>query len=408
MMVLDYIEYYWMTLGSYPFVIRIALFFIFFSCAMTLTLMSVVFIVRRDKERRETIVRELRPRIFSFLRNILLSKELYTPLQIQNSFTEVFGKLTRKTYISLIPTLEDVVKQERHQMDEYNYNNVVVGLKIGEYLEERLDFSSVRARLRALHSLSCLDLTISDSKILPHTYSRNASLRKESRASYVGLSNNNPFKFFDQENDLNQWDQINLLQQFVLHHKDNLPNFSKWIKYTKDDGQIVFFIKLVSYFKQTTSIATVIEFLTHENHAVRKEAILTLGKMRIKEVENRFVKMYFTQPLICQTAIIESISYINSGRLIGFLKNAYEMANNYELKKLVAEVIYLYDKPGRLLFEELYKKESGFNQTILKHVQNPLIPSVLRQYHETREDTYNVSVNFQSVSEVVQPPLSHE
>lgn len=406
--IFDYFEHYWMALSSFPFVIQVAIFFIMFSCIATLTLMSFVFVVRRDKERREKIVLELRPKIFAFLRNIVTSKDVYTDTEVYSLFTENFGNLTKKIYISLIPTLEDVVKQEKHQLVEENYDNVIIGLKVDDYLEKRLDFSNTRVRLRAFQSLSRLGLTISDSKILPHTYARNSSLRKESRASYVGVSNNDPFKFFDQENNLNQWDQISLLHQFVAHHKDNLPNFSKWIKYSKDNGQIVFFIKLVAHFKQTTSLNTVIEFLTHENHAVRKEAILTLGKMQVREVENRFVKMYFTQPFICQTAIIEAISFINSGKQIGFLKNAYEMANNHELKKLVAEVIYLYGKTGKTLFDELCKKEEGFNLLILKHVQNPLIPSVLRNYHETREDMYNISVNFQSVTEVAQPPLSHE
>ncbi len=379
--IFDYAEHYWISLSSFPLVIQIAIFFIMFSCVATLTLMTSVFVIRRDKERRAKIVRELRPRIFTFLRNILTSKDEYSDVEIKDMFIENFGEINKKTYISLIPTLEDVVKQDKEQMDSANYRNVISGLKIDDYLEKRLDFSNTRVRLRAFQSLSRLDLTISDSKILPHTYAKNTSLRKESRASYVGVSNNDPFKFFDQDNDMNHWDQISLLQQFVLHHQDNLPNFSKWIKYTKDNAQIVFFIKLVAYFNQTTSINTIKEYLNHEDHAVRKEAILTLGKMRVKDIENHLVKMYFTQPYMCQTAIIEAVSYINSGRLIGFLKSAWEMASNHELKKLVAEVIFLYGKPGKSLIEELSAKEKGFNLLVLQHVQNPLIPSMLKNHH---------------------------
>ena len=351
--------------------------------------MIVVFVVRRDKARREKIVKELRPRIFSFLRNILISKDSYNDSEVLDMFVENFGAITRKTYISLIPTLEDVVKQEKHQLESHNYDSIIRGLKIDDYLEKRLDFSNTRVRLRAFQSLSRLDLTISDSKILPHTYSRNSSLRKESRSSYVGVSNNDPFKFFDQDNDLNQWDQISLLQQFVLHHQDNLPNFSKWIKYSKDEEQIKFFIKLVAHFKQSTSVNSLTDYLNHASHSVRREAILAVGKMRVREMENKLIKMYFTQPAPCQNAIIEAISYINSGKSIGFLKNAYEMASSHDLKKLIAELIYLYGKPGRAYFDELYKTEIGFNLLILKHVENPLIPSALRTYHESQQTEGN-------------------
>ena len=385
----DYIEHFWISLSSFPFVIQIAIFFIFFSTVATLSFMVAVFVIRRDKKRREKIVRELRPRIFSFLRNILISKEDYSDEEVYDQFQENFGKLTKKIYISLIPTLEDVVEQEKKHLEAPNYYNIIRGLKIDEYLEKRLDFSNTKVRLRAFHSLSRLDLTISDSKILPHTYAKNKSLRKESRASYVGVSKNDPFKFFDLDNDLNQWDQISLLQQFILHHKDNLPNFSKWIKYSKDYEQIKFFIKLVAYFNQATSVSVLTDYLDHEDHTVRREAILAMGRMRVKEIEPHLIKIYNTQPAVCQNAIIEAISYINSGKAIGFLKSAYESASSHDTKRLIAEVIYLYGKTGKAYFEEVYKKEEGFNHLILEHVKNPLIPSMLRSYHENKlKDEY--------------------
>lgn len=340
-----------------------------------------VFIVRRSKKHNQKILRDHRPKIFSFIRNILISPEDYTDTEVASLWEEQFGALTRKSYISLIPTLEDVAKQEKQLIGSPNYNAIILGLKVDSYLEKRLDFSNTRIRLRAFQSLSRLELTISDSKILPHTYAKNTSLRKESRASYVGVSNNDPFKFFELDNELNEWDHISLMQQFELHHSDKLPNFSKWIKYSKDKAQILFFVKMVAHFRQETSVSTITELLTHEDHTIRMESILTVGRMQVKDIENQLIKMYFTQPLMCQNAIIEAISYINSGKSLGFLKMAYDLTNNYDSKKLIAEVIYLYGKAGQQLFKELVLKAEGFDQLILKHVENPLIPSALKTYH---------------------------
>jgi hypothetical protein len=380
--IFDYLEHYWIAYGSFPFVIRVAIFFIVLSAVTTTILIINTFIVRKIKARNEKIVKEFRPKIFSFLRNVLLSKEEYTPLEVRSLFIENFGSLSKKLYLSIIPTLEDVIMQEHEYVGSANYNSIIRGLKIDSYLEKRLDFSSTRVRLRVFHSLSRLELTISDSKILPHTYADDESLRKESRASYVGVSNNDPFKFFEVDNNINDWDQINLMQQFEQHHKDNLPNFSKWIKYSKNPAQVKFFVKLAAYFNQRTAIAPLTDLLETPNHSVRMEVILALGKMLVKEVEGRFIKMYFTQPLACQNAIIEAISYINSGKALGFLKMAYELANNSDSKKLIAEVIYLYGKQGRALFDSLFKTENGFDLQILKHVENPLIPSALKSYHK--------------------------
>jgi hypothetical protein len=378
----DYFEHFWISLSSFPIIIQIAIFFIFFSSIVTIVLMCSVFFVRDGKKKNQAIVRELRPKMFSFLRNILIAKDEYSDVEVYNLFVESFGPLNKKAYLSLIPTLEDVVKQEQQYVGCDNYQNIIKGLKIDSHLEKRLDFSSTRMRLRAFQSLSRLELTISDSKILPHTYAKNASLRKESRASYVGISNNDPFKFFEIDSDMNEWDQISLMQQFVLHHKNNLPNFSKWIKYSKNQAQIKFFIKVAAHFNQTTAAGTLIELLDSPDHSIRKEAILALGQMHIEEVEARLVKMYFTQPLACQDAIIETLSYLNTGKSLGFLKMAYEMANNSDSKKLIAEVIYLYGKMGRKLFEDLLLTETDFNLLILKHVKNPLIPTALKNYHK--------------------------
>lgn len=378
----NYLEHFWISYTSFPFVIRIAIFFIILSVVTTTALIIITFLIRKAQERNQKIVTEFRPKIFTFLRNILLSREEYGPKEVYDLFIQRFGKLTKKLYLSIVPTLEDVVMQEHEYVGSNNYNSIIRGLRIDSYLEKRLAFSSTRVRLRVFHALSRLELTISDSKILPHTYARDESLRKESRASYVGVSNNDPFKFFEVENEINDWDQINLMQQFELHHKGNLPNFSKWIKYSKNPGQIKFFVKLAAYFNQKTAIGTLIELLDTQDHLLRMETILALGKMRVKDVEPRLINMFYTQPENCQDAIVEAISYINSGEALEFLKNAYYQANNSDSKKLIAEVIYLYGDHGKTLFEKFSAAENGFNLQILKHVKNPLIPSALKDYHQ--------------------------
>src|SRR5690606_25433812 len=212
-----------------------------------------------------------------------------------------------------------------------NYYNLIKGLKIDNHLEKELEFSNTHRQLRAFQSLSRLSLTVSDSKILPYTYSRNNSLKKESRSTYIGVSNNDPFKFFDIENyNLNYWDQISLLNQLEMHHGDNLPNFSKWIKYSKDKSQTIFLIRAVAYFKQIHSVDVLKELLSSEDHEIRREVILTLGKMKIATVENDLKNMYYNQPAECQNAIIEAIALLQSGKSLNFLKDAYYHTTNLD------------------------------------------------------------------------------
>lgn len=387
----QFIEQYWVTLSSFPLVIKIAFSIIFLSLIATIMSITTIFGIRSKKERDRRLAMKMRPKMFTFFRNILVSKDLYTAIQVYNMFIETFGKLNKKAYESIIPSLEDVVNDEKEQLKSISYKNIIKGLKIDTFLEKKLDYADTRARLNAFHSLSRLELTISDSKMLLHTYSKNDSLRKQSRASYVGVSNNDPFKFFNQVNDLNHWDQINLMQQLELHHKDNLPNFSKWIVYSEDPTQTVFFIRMVSYFKQSNSVSALIEVLDNQNHNIRVETILAIGKMQLKYLEPRLMDMYYHQPLPCQNAIIEALAYINSGEALEFLKKAYDDINDFNAKRLIAEVIYLYNEEGSEYFDLLLKKERGFNYLTLEHVINPLIPSALRNYVSARNNSSKTS-----------------
>jgi hypothetical protein len=340
--------------------------------------------IRRIKERREKIILSLRPKMIEYFQGILKSDERLSEEEILESFVSEFGKLDDRAYISLIPSLEEVIHEEEFLLETANFSNVVKGLKLETHLEKKLDFSNTRTRLRTLQTLSRLKLTISDSKILPHTYSKNRFLRNESRTSYLGVSKNDPYKFFENSTqNLNQWDQIGLMKQFLLHHQESLPNFSKWIKYSKEPSQIIFFVRMVAHFDQKNSIPTLIDLLENYNHEIRAEVFIALGKMKVTDIEISLIDLYFSQPIVCQNAIIEAISYIQSGNSLDFLKQAYEAVNNYDAKKLIAEVIYLYGSKGQDYFKELQSNERGFNQLILQHVENPLIMSKLKSHNLT-------------------------
>lgn len=373
------IEQYLELISSYPFVLQVALYFIFFNSITAIVFVASIYLIRGNKDKEERIEEELYPKQKSFLLQNLAAHDILISENVLAEYIEQIGKLNNKTYLPLITALEDIVKHNRDVTENKNYSNIVKGLKIEEYLIKKLDFSNTRVRLRTFQSLSILDLTVPDSSILPHTYSKNAFLRKESRTSYLAISNHDPFKFFDQQdNNLNHWDQINLLEQLEAHHKHNLPNFSKWIQYSKNNSQLSFIIKAVCYFNQKISIPALISLIDTEDHDIRKEAIIALGEMRVGEVEEKIKSMYHHQPVICQNAIIEAISAISSGESLSFLKGVYAGANNLDTKKLIAEVIYKYNVDGQLHIDKLQQFEVGFNKLILEHIKNPLIPSRLR------------------------------
>lgn len=343
--------------------------------------MAAAVIIRRKKRLINDVDIKFSARFKSFYLDILDSHQVLTPAEIHSMYIEEFGarKLNKKMYPSMISSLEDLVREQPHILKDKNYLPIVHGLEIEKFLLKKLTFSNTRNKLSTFQTLAILDLTVPDSSILPFTHSSNPSIRKASRTSYVALSNNDPFKFFDQaDNSLNTWDSIALMQQLEMHHKNNLPNFSKWIKYSKNKSQLLFIIKAVGHFKQKSSASALVELLDTEDHDVRRETIIALGQMKITSAEATMIDIYPNQPIDCQDAIVEAILKMNSGEGLPFLKEAYSAASNFESKKLIAEVIFRYSPAGRRFLQQLLETETGFDKLILEHVKNPLVPSRLK------------------------------
>jgi hypothetical protein len=281
------------------------------------------------------------------------------------------------------------VDENKEVKSKQNYWKIIKALDVIHQFEERLSFTSTKKRVRIFQLLSKLSLQITDSKILPYTHSKNIALRKEARIAYIGVSSNDPFKFFNRKNNnkLSDWEQMSLANQFNEHHENSLPDFGKWIKYSTEPTQKIFFIKLASRFNQTTAKETLIDLLNTDSHDVRKEVILALGNLKIAEVEEHIKNLYFSQPTDVQISIINYINTIKSGKSLDFLHTIYRSTLTLEVKHLIVEAIYLYKEGGKELFKILQDKEEGFNNLIFDHVKNKLISGRLRKINISIKNT---------------------
>lgn len=377
--IMNSLQEYWFLFLTAPTVIKIALAIITFNLCLFIALglfAGASFLI--DRFRKNAYLKSFNKQK-EFIIKTLQTKQIKTQTEIQLEFGKECGKLNRTTYYSLLPAITEIIEEQPKIQESENYRTLVLALQIDQHLERKLDFSSIENKLKIFHQLSKLKIVISDSKILPHTYSKNRYIRKGARNAYIGISNNNPFKFFDQaDNHINNWDQIMLMEQLEIHHKNNLPNFSNWLKYSKNESQTIFLIKAAGYFKQYNTVNTLIQLLESENHDIRLESIRSLGLMQIQKVEDRLIELFNSQPTKCQDAIIEAVFNINSNKAQHFFKEAFEHAAQYESKLLIAEALHRYGQDDPTFFESLFQDAKGFNKAILAHVQNPLNPHKLK------------------------------
>ena len=89
------------------------------------------------------------------------------------------------------------------------YPLIFNALQIEKYLNSKFTFTSSGTKKKALEYFSDLGMANSDSTILTYTYSNNEEIQTEARLSYLNLSKNDPYRFFDElKGDMTKWSQV--------------------------------------------------------------------------------------------------------------------------------------------------------------------------------------------------------
>lgn len=357
---------------TFPLIIQITIVLTMFFIIASIALVITIYTIRKKHNKIQRFLKEKLPEIKKLFEEVLFENEKYDEVEFFERFKEIVGEVNRESLDYAVDVLVGF-KNENRKSDHYNH--IIKSLGIIEHLEAKFDSRSNSEKMDAFQEAFVLNLNKFDSKVLTHAYSRNSQIRTEARNSYLALSSNDPYRFFDEyDTSLTKWDEIELMQYLKLQsQRGNLEGLGKWINYSKNDSLVIFLIKMVGYFKQKGIDEILLEKLEDDNAKVRAEAILTLGELGIKDTEQTLIDRYYTEPEVCQVAIVKTIKKFNTGKSLKFLQEIFSETNNIDTKKIIAEAILNYSYEGKIAFQNLKNSLKGFDLTILKHIETPLI-----------------------------------
>lgn len=374
--IVDVFFSFYARVTSFPLIIQICIIFILASIVLSSLFFSYISLDFLFATRKKKNVERLTPIIDELILKYLFDNETdYNPYIIREDLEKELGKLNKFNTQLIIDRLISLKNNfDLDSSSSKNLNNLISAAEIEKFISGKLAFSSDFEKMKGIQELSSLAITASESNIFPFTYATNDNIRKEARTSYMRLSKNDPFKFFDESKEqLNTWDQINLLKHLMGIDSRIIPTFSKWIAYSNNESVVEFCIKMCAYFKQKDSIPVLIEFLKTPNHLLRAEAIKALGELDAKIIEDYLIEFYTNQPENCQIEIIRAIGKFQTGNSIDFLHHSFENAITVETRKVAAEAIYNYGEIGRELYYALEEASESDVTLVLKHIENPLI-----------------------------------
>lgn len=357
---------------TFPLIIQITIVLTMFFIISTFALIITIYTIRKKHNRIQKLLRNSVPEIKKLFEEILFENEKYDEVEIYERFKNIVEDVNRESLDFAVDVLVEFKNEHR---ESNKYQIIIDSLGIVEHLERKFDSRSNSEKMDAFQEAFILNLNKFDAKILTHAYSKNSLIRNEARNSYLALSTNDPYRFFDEYvGDLTKWDEIELMQYLRLQNdRGNLEGLGKWINYSKNDSLVVFLIKMVGYFKQKGIDDILLEKIDDDNAKVRAEAILTLGELGIKETEQTLIERYYTEPEICQVSIVKTIKKFNTGKSLKFLQEIFSETNNTDTKKIIGEAILNYSYEGKIAFQNLKNSLKGFDLTILNHIETPLI-----------------------------------
>ena len=357
---------------TYPLIIQITIVLTIFFIVASLALMITIVTIRRRYNRIQKKLENSVPEVINFFEEILFTNKKFSEQEIFNKFEDIVDEVNRESLDIAVSVLVNFKNEDR---ESEKYPLIINALGIVEHLENKFDSRSNSEKMNAFQEAFILELNKFDSKVLRYAYSRNQNIRKEARNSYLALSSNDPYRFFDEfDRDLSKWDEIELMQYLKLQNeRGNLEGLGKWINYSKNNSLVIFLIKMVGYFKQKGIDEILIEKLEDEEALVRAAAIETIGDLGIIETEKLLIERYYTEPEICQRAIVVTIKKFNTGKSLKFLKQIFFDTNNTDSKKIIAEALINYGHEGKSTFQSLKESINGFDLQILRHIETPLI-----------------------------------
>ncbi|RAJ82053.1 HEAT repeat protein [Chitinophaga dinghuensis] len=362
-----------------PLAIQIAMVFIVIAVSATVIAYLVILRSRYRSYRRTKQLQKLLPKIDDLLINEILANP-DIPQDVHPSKIDL--PLAPFESLPLQKRWARVAMTERIIHFRSNVKGNAGALLRNLYLQLDLDKDAARRlksprwdnKVRALSEYVSLELPISDVTLLPLANSRNRELRAAARQAYIKLSKNEPFKFFDSVTDpLLPWDQVELFRIITTTEDIAIPNFARWITYSTNKSVIAFCLKLVVHYNQIAAVPAIIKLLDNRDHYLRGDAINALGKLRVKEAEDKLVQLYNTQPMFCQVEILKALGRTNSGKYVDFLRNEFTHATEFDLRKAAARSIARNSGRAREVMEELLATTTGQDLLILKHCMNPLI-----------------------------------
>jgi hypothetical protein len=379
---IDHIDYllYWLvyTVIGHSLIIRICAIFLT-ACLLTYgVLLFWMWRVRHVRKKHQRLGDRVRRQYYDEMLDISLDSRTLSPGEIADRLHYHSHKRAQTGFtIQIVSILTEINHRYESQINQRNYQGIQSIFQITRFMEHVIRFGSVNRQLTALKALESINCHVSEAVLLRTLYHRNYHLRFSGRCAYLWLSQDDPFRFLNEDAniDLTRWGMMSVHNGFVYRkrEKNNTLQLSRWLESLSKDNTKEFIIKEIQLSNSTEDLNTVAEYVTAPNPRIRTDAITALGAMNYRESVPLFMEMYTMQSDDVKRAIIKALGEMPSEQSYNFLYNVYQKETNVSTRLAILRALYSQPDVGGKLFNKLEQQADDDTRILFQHVKNPLI-----------------------------------
>lgn len=384
--ILYYYYYYYNVFVGYPLVVKISIFVILASILVSVILFIRILVLYMGKVQERKILHYLKVTYRDKIKTIAVDPVVHSVEDIIVSLNYDKKKplgVKQKRLLTRLLALFKVELSDR--LNRTNYHNIILAFDLIPFFEREIQFAKPRYRMRMLMWIRYLEESVSSVVLIPQLYNRNPKIRKAAQATFMWDSSADPFRFFDNadfDSNFRPWDKIDIHNIFEnrLRWNKNIPNVTQWIRAPKNEIVKPLFACEIRYWNKKDECPYLLDtFFETNNIELRCEIAKTLGYMKYVDAEQKLTGSYTAQPEKVKQAIISSVTMMQSGFSLSFLRSAYFDAVDISTKMAALEGLFDYGIQGRREFESLELRAKMSDVILFEHIKNPIINQQKRE-----------------------------
>ncbi len=304
------------------------------SCLIVLLVILGFVLVRRIRRRK-------RNRFQKLFRNWLadaITKRVMEPDK-NFSISAQLEKLLLKKYYRLL-ALDELLICKKYLKG--NAMNIVVQLYEQLQLRKETDKklkSLIWSRVvKGIQEIYIFDQYDAMDQLFAFADNENSFIRSEAQFGVVNLQGFEALQFLKRiQNNLSNWDHINLLHQLALFEPKPLKEMPDWLL-LENDSVVLFALKLLEAYPDEQYYPNLIICLHHQNEAIRKQAIRCCSIIAQYDTATLLEEQFEKETIDNQIRILETLKKINPSPNKKFILQNLNHPDD-RVKQLAAELI---------------------------------------------------------------------